>query len=182
MREEPFDRTTRGVRSTTRNVFGVYGGYCGYGAAGCSRQHVVDLCDAGELAFLRIGTHRRLQRSDVECMLRPLLTRDQERSLWLHHAVAGRLTVDPDAVLAKARRNIETMLRAHPTGRVREQIRQWQALIGAGLDGVLDVLTSRTGRAVELRQNSPFAGVLPEPDRRRALDAFRTHWRHEHAA
>jgi excisionase family DNA binding protein len=149
---------------------------------GCSRQHVVDLCDAGELAFVRIGTHRRLRRSDVEVMLHPLLTRDQERSLWLHHAVAGRLIVEPDAVLDTARRNIETMLRAHPTGGVRERIRQWQALIDAGLDDVLDVLTSRAGRAVELRQNSPFAGVLPEPNRQRALDAFRTHWRREHAA
>ncbi len=84
--------------------------------------------------------------------------------------------------MTKARRNIETMLRAHPAGMVRERIRQWQALIDAGLDGVLDVLTSRAEQAVELRQNSPFAGVLPEPDRRRALDAFRTHWRREHAA
>ncbi|MGH3843363.1 MAG: helix-turn-helix domain-containing protein [Pseudonocardiaceae bacterium] len=149
---------------------------------GCSRQHVVDLCDSGQLPFVRIGTHRRLRRGDVERALRSRLTRDQERSLWLHHAVAGRLAVEPDASLTKAHRNIETMLLAHPAGEVRERIRQWQVLIEAGLDGVFDVLTSRAAFAVELRQNSPFAGVLPEPDRQRALECFRTHWRREHAA
>lgn len=148
----------------------------------CSRQHVVDLCERGALPFVRIGTHRRLRRRDVERMLCPPLTRDQERSLWLHHAVAGRLAIEPDASLAKARRNIATMLRAHPAGEVHQRIRRWQVLFDAGLDGVLDALTSREGHAIELRQNSPFAGVLPEPDRRRALDAFRAHWRREHAA
>lgn len=149
---------------------------------GCSRQHVVNLCERGELPFVRCGKHRRLRRGDVERALRPRLTRDQERSLWLHHVVAGRLAVEPDAALTKAHRNIETMLRAHPSGTVRGRIRQWQVLIDAGLDSVLDVLTSRDESAVELRQNSPFAGVLPDPDRQRALDCFRTHWRREHAA
>ena len=41
---------------------------------------------------------------------------------------------------------------------------------------VLDVLTSRDELAVELRQNSPFAGVLTEAERQAALASFRRQW------
>ena len=34
----------------------------------CSRQHVVDLCDRGDLPFTTVGTHRRVRRSDVEAI------------------------------------------------------------------------------------------------------------------
>lgn len=51
---------------------------------GVSRQHVVNLCDRGELSFSRAGTHRRIRRSDVQQLLEPQLTREQEKSLWLH--------------------------------------------------------------------------------------------------
>ena len=56
---------------------------------GVSRQHVVDLCDRGELSFSRAGTHRRIRRSDAQRMLEPQLTREQEKSLWLHRALLG---------------------------------------------------------------------------------------------
>jgi excisionase family DNA binding protein len=48
-----------------------------------SRQHVVDLCDRGELPFTTIGKHRRVLRSDVEAIRTRTerLTRDQRRSL-----------------------------------------------------------------------------------------------------
>ncbi len=32
---------------------------------GCSRQHVVDLCDQGVLPSTRVGSHRRVRRGDV---------------------------------------------------------------------------------------------------------------------
>jgi excisionase family DNA binding protein len=63
---------------------------------GSSRQHVVDLCERGRLPFIKVGAHRRLRRIDVDAVLRADLTRDQLKALWLHHAVAGRLVVDPD--------------------------------------------------------------------------------------
>jgi hypothetical protein len=42
---------------------------------------------------------------------------------------------------------------------------------------VLEALTSRDAWAVELRQNSPFAGVLSGAGRAAVLAAFREHWR-----
>jgi hypothetical protein len=40
------------------------------------------------------------------------------------------------------------------------------------MDRILETLTSRTPRARELRQNSPFAGVLTEAERQRVLSGF----------
>jgi excisionase family DNA binding protein len=147
-----------------------------------SRQHVVDLCERGMLAYIKAGTHRRVRRADIEAILRPPLTRDQLKSLWLHRAVAGRLVADPDAVLGRARNNLAQLRRVHADGRAAKWLDQWQATLDEGVEAVLEVLTSRAPHAVELRQNSPFAGVLTEADRQAVLAAFVRRWREDHAA
>jgi excisionase family DNA binding protein len=149
---------------------------------GSSRQHVVDLCERGLLPYVKAGTHRRLRRADVEAMLRPELTRDQLKALWLHRAVAGRLVTDPDGVLSKARANLDRLRQVHRDGMAAMWLDRWQATLDDGVEAVLDALTSRVPHAVELRQNSPFAGVLPETERRAVLAAFVARWREEHAA
>ncbi len=141
-----------------------------------SRQHVVDLCERGDLEFTSTGKHRRVsQRSVEEFLARSrYLTRDQERSLWLGAAVAGVLVSDPESVLAKARRNLEKM-HDRDTGRHQEVwISRWTALVTtADIPEIVRVLTSRSELACELRQNTPFAGALPEDNRQRVLSAFR---------
>lgn len=150
---------------------------------GCSRQHIVDLCERGVLDCVSAGTHRRVPRVEVEALSgRRSLTRDQERSLWLHRVVAGRLAVDPDEVLARASANLDRLQRAHPTRVASGELAEWRQILEAGVDAVSDVLVSRNPRAVELRQNSPFAGVLDEAERQAALAAFQDHWRTAHAA
>lgn len=62
------------------------------------------------------------------------------------------------------------------------ELAEWRQILEAGVDAVSDVLVSRNPRAVELRQNSPFAGVLDEAERQAALAAFQDHWRTAHAA
>ena len=149
---------------------------------GSSRQHVVDLCERGHLSYIKIGTHRRLRRAEIEALAKPQMTRDQERSLWLHRVVAGRLAMDPDGTLAKARANIDTLSRAHEGSAAQQWIEQWQMVLDGPLDSLLEILTSPSARAIELRQNSPFAGVLTEQERQTALAAFRAHWRRDHVA
>jgi excisionase family DNA binding protein len=148
---------------------------------GSSRQHVVDMCEQGRLPYVRVGTHRRLRRADIEAVLRPELTRDQLKALWLHRAVAGRLVTDPDEVLAKAAANHERLRQVHPRGMTTMWLDRWRSVLDSGVEAVLDVLTSRSADAVELRQNSPFAGVLSEAERKAVLAAFSAHWRREHA-
>jgi len=147
-----------------------------------SRQHVVDMCERGLLPHVKVGTHRRLRRADVEAILRPELTRDQLKALWLHRAVAGRLVQDPHAVLLKAARNLDRLRLVHPDGMAARWLDRWRTVLDAGAEAVLDVLTSGEPHAIELRQNSPFAGVLSEAERQAVLGAFADHWRHERAA
>jgi len=144
---------------------------------GSSRQHVVDLCDAGLLPYVTTGRHRRIRRRDVEAARtrthQP--TRDQRRSAWLNMAVAGKLVADPDGVLAKAHDNLKLMSSRHQRGQGARWLREWENLLNGPVERVLEALTSPAPRARELRQNSPFGGVLSEQERLRVLDKFRAH-------
>ena len=139
-----------------------------------SRQHVVDLCEQGDLPFASVGRHRRIRRGDVDALMSRTerLTRDQVRSLWLGYATAGKVVADPSRALSKARRNLELMRKTHRRGGAQRWFDEWAALIDGPVDDVLEVLASRSPRARELRQNSPFAGVLSEGERQRVLRSF----------
>ncbi|MET8252338.1 helix-turn-helix domain-containing protein [Micromonospora sp. NPDC005197] len=141
---------------------------------GSSRQQVVNLCERGELPFVKVGAHRRIRRHQVEALMRPKpeLTRDQLKSLWLHQAVAGSLVTDPDAVMGKARGNLDRLLRQHRGTMTEVWLKRWQDKINEGVNAVLRTLTSDDPEAVELRQNSPFAAVLSQPQRKRVLESF----------
>ena len=139
-----------------------------------SRQHVVDLCERGDLPFVTTGSHRRVRRADVEALgtRTQRLTRDQNRSLWLGYAIAGKLVADPSGVLEKAQKNLALLRRVHSGGSSGRWLAEWEKLLDGSDEGVLEALTSRTPRARELRQNSPFAGVLTEHERQKALTGF----------
>lgn len=140
----------------------------------CSRQHVVDLCDRGQLPFTTVGRHRRVRRGDVEAIRTRTdrLNRDDRRSLWLAHAVAGKVVADPDAAVASARAQLERM-RPQSRGQAREWLSEWEKLLDGPVLRLVDQLTDRSLRGREMRQNSPFAGVLGEDERTEALAAWR---------
>lgn len=146
---------------------------------GVSRQHLVDLCNRGHLPFESPGTHRRLRRSDVVALSRDgtvhgTLTRDQLRSLWLHRAVAGKLVMDPERYIALARENLSKLRGIHRRGQAARWLGEWSRLVNGPTEEVLEALTSRSQRGIELRQNSPFAGALTKHERQRVLRGFST--------
>jgi excisionase family DNA binding protein len=175
------------LRSTIGGVAGVNDELLSTGEAarmlGVSRQHVVNLCTQGRLPFATVGTHRRLRRADVEAMLSITgLSREAERSLWVHRAVAGKVVLDPDASIELAQRNLARMLQVHTDGMSRAWLIRWESVLDHGVDAVLETLSSVSADAVELRQNSPFAGILTEQERTAVRGAFRAHWRRTHDA
>ncbi len=148
---------------------------------GCSRQHVVDLCDSGRLPVVRGGgSHRYVRRSDVLALPSRPLTREQEQSRWLHAAIASRLVAQPGLVLERARANVDRFSAVHAGTMAAHWLGLWRDTLAAGPDQVLTVLVAETPQAAEMRQNSPFAGILSADERRAVLDSFRRHWREGH--
>jgi excisionase family DNA binding protein len=145
---------------------------------GTTARHVVNLCLRGELPYSMAGTHRRIRRADALVLAeRPAanhggpLTDDQLRSLWLHRAAAGHIVSDPVGTLARARARTEQLLVGEPDG--ARWLRQWLSLIERGPEAVMRAMTSIDPLARELRQNSPFLGILPDDERLAVLEAFR---------
>ncbi len=140
-----------------------------------SRQHVVDLCDRGELQFVTVGTHRRVQQRDIDAIRTRTvrLTRDQERSLWIAYAVAGQIVNNPSVALILARKNLK-VLRQSSRGQARIWLDEWEKLVDGPVGDLLATLTSRAPKARELRQNSPFSGLLTEKQRHHVIEAWKS--------
>jgi hypothetical protein len=74
-------------------------------------------------------------------------------------------------MLTRARARIEELLAGEPDG--ARWLREWLSLIDRGPEAVLRAMTSTDPLARELRQNSPFLGILSDKERRAVLEAFR---------
>ena len=84
-----------------------------------------------------------------------------ERSLAFHRVIARRLVRDP-AVLEKARQRVKDWLDETPD---RPFAREWGRILAGNADSVAAFLVDRSELAEELRQSSPFAGVLDARER-----------------
>ena len=143
---------------------------------GVTDQHVVNLCNRGQLPYTLTGTHRRIRREDV-LRLRDRsaadrggpMTDDQMRSLWLHQVIAAHIVQDPINSLARARVRAEEILAGDFDG--RQWVEQWLMIIDQGPEAVRKVLVSTDALARELRQNSPFSILLSEEERNKVLKA-----------
>lgn len=81
----------------------------------------------------------------------------------LHRAAGARLGADPDAVLLRARHNLAVMRRANPAA--EEWLAGWERLLDGPLDALLALLAAAGPDSRDLRQCSPFAGVLAPRER-----------------
>ena len=133
-------------------------------AAGTS-QPTIAAYEAGRKSPT-VSTVRRLARAlglEAVVSYHPPLTREERRSLELHHAIAARLRDDPEPVLALARQNLARM-RARADG-PSQLLREWEVLLDRPLPALLPLLADPDPWARELRQVTPFAGVLSAAER-----------------
>jgi hypothetical protein len=90
--------------------------------------------------------------------------RTHQRGLAYHQAVAGRLSKQ---TVADAR---YALYRWREQGRIDLlYVQRWDHILSMPLKGIREAITAVGTDADDLRQNSPFAGVLTEPERRRVL-------------
>lgn len=126
--------------------------------AGTSRSRL-SAYECGRVAPTADTLERILTAADAP--LRP----EEVRSRELHRRIAQRLVEQPDAVLAKARRNVETMRAADPGGRGTAWLDRWASLLDGPLTTLVSLLVSSSQEARDLRQSTPFAGVLTPAER-----------------
>ena len=99
------------------------------------------------------------------------LTLAELRSLALHRAVANKLAAEPLATLAIANANLANAIHrgtTHPT-----YANAWRVLLALPLAELLVKLIDESQEMRDLRQASPFAGVLTPRERWKILDATR---------
>lgn len=102
---------------------------------------------------------------DLVIEVRPRLTAPEARTLELHRLIAGKLEEDPTRVLATARKNLEHMRRTDPGRHSKPYLDAWEVLIEGSTRDLARVLVSTDAAARDLRQASPFSGVLSDEER-----------------
>lgn len=54
----------------------------------------------------------------------------------------------------------------------KPSLQEWLDALNGPIDGVIELLTSRTERAIRLRQSNPFAGLLSISERNAIIRRF----------
>lgn len=101
----------------------------------------------------------------------PPMSRDQARSLALHEAIVSRLMADPQTVVAAARRNLAVMRGVNP--RAGALLDEWSTALDRPPGELASRMLDPSESARELRQVTPFAGVLTTRQRTHVYRAFR---------
>lgn len=100
------------------------------------------------------------------------LTAPEQLTLALHRANAEKLRADPEAVLARARRNIAHIREVDQMsgGQSEFYIATWEALVDGPVEDLVAAMVSLSQESRDLRQTSVFAGVLSDEERYAVLE------------
>lgn len=158
--------------------------------SGVSQRHLADLARTSQptIAAYEAGrkapslrTLKRLARAlglDAWTLFVPSMTREDRRSLALHEAIAQRLVEEPQAVLTRARRTLALTRQRHPGATAL--CREWDRILRLPPSDIVEVLRDPRSKARELRQVTPFAGVLSTAERTRVYREFEASERTAH--
>jgi hypothetical protein len=101
----------------------------------------------------------------------PLERREERVALELHRAVAQKLIDDPNRVLDFVPGNVARLAERVRGDVGHSWLAEWSELAEVGsIGGLVDVMLGTDRRSIDMRQVSPFMGVLTEPERLAAID------------
>ena len=121
----------------------------------------------------------RLDQSGEQVWPAPPLsppTREDRRSVAFHRAIAKKLLRQPAEVVGKARRNLAKLASvvdvSHPCG--AQLVAAWRRWLALPPEELARRIVNADGWLErDMRQSSPFAGVLTEQERYKVLAEFR---------
>ena len=102
------------------------------------------------------------------------MTRDQERSLFLHAVIVKELRSREAEVVEIARRNVSHMRSVNP--RAAPLLDEWKRILQGTTDYIAERALDPSLHGRDLRQVTPFAGVLTSAQRFDAYRSFRKAW------
>jgi len=99
------------------------------------------------------------------------LTRVERRSLAYHRAVAEALLERPEETIQRARTHLRRLRALHP--HATALLDRWRSWLDLPPDILISQFTDVSELAQNMRQVSPFAGVLSAEQRKMVLECFR---------
>jgi hypothetical protein len=96
-------------------------------------------------------------------------SRLDQRNLAMHRLIAAKGQATP-ALLDKARENVRRWQASK--GSPKLALAEWGQNLNGPVNQLAQLLTERSERATRLRQSSPFAGILTEPERRTIYESY----------
>lgn len=130
----------------------------------------------------RLGVSDEQLRRLLSCMgyelevvrrpVRPTLTRSELRSWRLHRQISGQLFRESlrkwSPTIRKNLKRLSSGIQGEPH---ESNLREWKRLVDSGdIPGLHRVLTGLDRHSIEMREVSPFGGILTEDERRRVLE------------
>ena len=96
-----------------------------------------------------------------------------ERNYEMDQVIASVLRRDPFRLDAVVRWIEERLADPEYSTGSKDALKEWRELIrDRGLSGVLDALSDRSANAARLRQQSPFAVIMPQDERMKILTRY----------
>ncbi len=88
-------------------------------------------------------------------------------NLVYHREVAARLLANPEAVLSKARSNLQRWANVHEGTGSAAALTEWQMLLDTRtIPELVAIITADSDEGQRLRQSTPFTGLLSEAERK----------------
>ena len=94
--------------------------------------------------------------------------RIEERSLAIHRVIAQRLHENP-ALIQSAKSNLARWIKRD--GEIPAW-REWNDILGKPLAQIIDFILSPSEKSRQLRQSSPFCGILTPRERWKIYESF----------
>lgn len=121
-----------------------------------------------------LETLERLARSqglELTVSYVPPLTREDKRSLAYHRAIVEKIRLQPEESLARARANLKKMSKLHP--HAKKLVDRWRDWLNLPLAELIHWCLDASFMARDMRQVTPFAGLLSQEERLVVLEKFR---------